>query len=73
MTEEINYTDAHKELQEIVSEMENAEISIDELDTKIKRASELLKICKDKLFKTEKNVQDILEEIRNYSVDNGKQ
>ena len=72
MTEEINYTDAHKELQEIVSEMENAEISIDELDTKIKRASELLKICKDKLFKTEKNVQDILEEIRNYSVDKGK-
>lgn len=72
MTEEINYSDAHKELQEIVSEMENAEISIDDLDTKIKRASELLKICKDKLFKTEKNVQDILEEIRNYSVDNGK-
>lgn len=72
MTEEINYTDAHRELQEIVSEMENAEISIDELDTKIKRASELLKICKDKLFKTEKNVQDILEEIRNYSVDKGK-
>ena len=72
MTEEINYTDAHRELQEIVSEMENAEISIDELDTKIKRASELLKICKDKLFKTEKNVQELLEEIRNYSVDNGK-
>lgn len=72
MTEEINYNDAHMELQEIVSEMENAEISIDDLDTKIKRASELLKICKDKLFKTEKNVQDILEEIRNYSVDNGK-
>ncbi len=72
MTEEINYTDAHRELQEIVSEMENSEISIDDLDTKIKRASELLKICKDKLFKTEKNVQDILEEIRKYSVDNGK-
>ncbi len=72
MTEEINYTDAHKELQEIVNEMENSEISIDELDIKIKRASELLKICKDKLFKTEKNVQNILEEIRNYSVDEGK-
>lgn len=72
MTEEINYTEAHKELQEIVSEMENSEISIDELDIKIKRASELLKICKDKLFKTEKNVQEILEEIRNYSVDEGK-
>lgn len=67
MSEEISYTEAHRELQEIVSEMENSEISIDELDVKIKRASELLKICKDKLFKTEKNVQDILEEIKNYS------
>jgi len=69
MTKKINYTEAYNELQEIVSEMENSEINIDQLDSKIKRASELLKICKDKLFKTEKNVQDILEEIRNYSVD----
>lgn len=65
LREEISYTDAHNELQEIVNEMENAEISIDELDNKILRASELLKICKDKLYKTEKNVQDILEEIKN--------
>lgn len=72
MTEDISYTEAHNELQEIVSEMENSEISIDDLDRKIKRASELLKICKDKLFKTEKSVQDVLEEIKNYSVDEGK-
>lgn len=65
-SEEISYTDAHHELQAIVNEMENSEISIDELDSKISRASELLKICKDKLYKTEKNVQDILEEIRNH-------
>ncbi len=69
MTEEINYTDAYNELQKIVSEMENSGIPIDELDVRIKRASELLKICKDKLFKTEKNVKDILEEIKNYSVE----
>lgn len=69
MTEEISYTDAYNELQKIVSEMENSGIPIDELDVRIKRASELLKICKDKLFKTEKNVKDILEEIKNYSVE----
>ena len=69
MTEEISYTEAHAELQEIVSEMENSEISIDELDVKIKRASQLLKICKDKLFKTEKNVLEVLEEIKDYSPD----
>ncbi|GAB2776954.1 exodeoxyribonuclease VII small subunit [Salinimicrobium soli] len=69
MTKKISYTEAFNELQEIVSEMENSEIGIDQLDTRIKRASELLKICKDKLFKTEKNVQEILEEIKNYSVE----
>lgn len=68
MTEDISYTAAHNELQEIVSEMENSEITIDELDAKIRRAAELLKICKDKLFQTEKSVQDVLEEIKNYSV-----
>lgn len=69
MDEKISYTQAFTELQDIVTEMENSEISIDKLDTRIKRASGLLKICKEKLFKTEKNVQDILEEIRNYSVE----
>jgi exodeoxyribonuclease VII small subunit len=65
--EELTYTKAFEELQGIVSEMENSEITVDQLDNKIKRASELLKVCKDKLFKTEKNVQKILEEINNYS------
>jgi exodeoxyribonuclease VII small subunit len=69
MTEEMNYTQAYEELQKIVNEMENSEVTIDLLDSKIKRASDLLKICKDKLFKTEKNVQKILDEINNYSID----
>ena len=68
MSQKITYTQAYNELQEIVNEMENSEISIDLLDSKIKRAAELLKICKDKLFKTEKNVQNILDEINNYSI-----
>lgn len=68
MAEEITYTQAYDELQKIVKEMENSQISIDHLDEKIKRASDLLKICKDKLFKTEKSVQKILEEINNYTI-----
>lgn len=67
MNKKPNYTEAFNELQEIVSEMENSEIGIDLLDTKIKRAAELLKICKDKLYKTEKSVKDVLEEIKNTS------
>lgn len=69
MSENITYTEAYNELQQIVAEMENSEITIDELDSRIKRASVLLKICKDKLFSTEKEVQQVLEEIKNYSVE----
>jgi len=69
MPENITYTDAYNELQTIVAEMENSEITIDELDSRIKRASFLLKVCKDKLFSTEKEVQQVLEEIKNYSVE----
>ena len=67
MAKETTYTEAFEELQQIVEEMEDGRISVDELDTKIKRASVLLKICKDKLYKTEKNVQDILKEIDSYA------
>jgi exodeoxyribonuclease VII small subunit len=69
MEKEMNYTEAFAELQKIVSDMEDSKITIDELDVKIKRASELLKICKDKLFKTEKTVQKILDEINDYSAE----
>ena len=69
MSEELTYTEAFEELKKIVEEMENSEITIDLLDSKIKRAAELLKICKDKLYKTEENVQKILDEIDNYSIE----
>ena len=69
MAEELSYTEAFDELQEIVTDMEDSKISIDELDTKIKRAAVLLKICKDKLYKTETNVKKILDEINDYSID----
>lgn len=61
MEENLSYTEAYAEIEEIVAEMENSEISIDLLDSKIKRASELLKICKKKLFETEASVKETLE------------
>ncbi|NDA63963.1 MAG: exodeoxyribonuclease VII small subunit [Chitinophagia bacterium] len=45
----INYSQAFEELQKIVSEMEDGQISVDELAMKVKRASELIHICKNKL------------------------
>lgn len=64
MTETPNYHDAFEELKGIVAEIEEGEISVDELSQKVKRASELIKICKEKLTSTEEDVKAILEELK---------
>jgi len=63
MSENPNYTDAFSELQEIVSEIEQGQISVDELSEKVKRAALLIKICKTKLSTTEEDVNRILKEL----------
>lgn len=63
MENKLNYTEAYDELQEIVSEIENDDISLDELSLKVKRASLLIRICREKLIKTESEVNEILKEI----------
>ena len=63
MEEEINYTLAFEELQQIVEEIEEGEITVDELSIKVKRAAELIKICKLKLTSTEEDVNQILKEL----------
>jgi exodeoxyribonuclease VII small subunit len=63
MSEQPNYTEAFEELQTIVTEIEQGEISVDELSEKVKRASYLIKICKSKLHSTEEDVNKILKEL----------
>ena len=63
MSDKIKYTDAFDELQQIVLDIEDGEISVDELSVKVKRASELIKICKEKLSSTEEDVNLILKEL----------
>jgi exodeoxyribonuclease VII small subunit len=65
MEEEMNYTNAFEELQEIVTEIEQGEISVDELSAKVKRATALIKFCKLKLTTTEEDVNKILKELDN--------
>ena len=63
MADQLNYSDAFAELQKIVSEIEDGEISVDELSEKVKRATELIKICKTKLTTTEEDVNKILKDL----------
>jgi exodeoxyribonuclease VII small subunit len=48
-----------------VQEIEDGEITVDELALKVKRAATLIKICKSKLSSTEEDVNQILKELEN--------
>jgi exodeoxyribonuclease VII small subunit len=57
------YEAAFEELQNIVKEIESGTISVDILSEKVKRAGELIRFCKEKLFRTEEEVNEVLKEI----------
>ncbi|MEN6589114.1 MAG: exodeoxyribonuclease VII small subunit [Proteiniphilum sp.] len=61
--EKLTYTSAKKELEAIVLSIESGELDVDLLTDKVKRASELIAFCKEKLTKTEKELQKILDDI----------
>jgi len=57
------YEEAFEELQNIVKEIESGTISVDLLSEKVKRAGTLIRFCKEKLFRTEQEVNEVLKEI----------
>ncbi len=59
----ISYDASFEELQEIMQDLQEDEISVDELTTKVKRAAELLKMCNQILRDTEKNVGDLIKDL----------
>jgi exodeoxyribonuclease VII small subunit len=60
---QIKYGDAIEEIESILNKIENEELDVDDLTAKVKRVSELLHICKEKLHSTEEEVEKILKDI----------
>ena len=63
MAKKITYTEALEELENITSSIENETLDVDELTEKVKRASFLLKFCREKLRSTEEEVDKILKDM----------
>ena len=61
---ELSYNEAFARLEEIRALVESNNLDVDDLSGKLKEASTLLKICKDKLFKVNEETKKILEEIK---------
>jgi exodeoxyribonuclease VII small subunit len=59
----LSYSEAVTSIDEILQQIEAGELDVDELAEKVKQAAELLKLCKSKLFRTEKEVEKILKEM----------
>ncbi|MCX4293842.1 MAG: exodeoxyribonuclease VII small subunit [Prevotella sp.] len=61
MKKAIKYEEAVKELEEIVRQMESDRLDIDVMSDRLKRAQELITICKSKLKKTDEEIRKILD------------
>ena len=57
---ELTYASAIAELETIVKEIESGEVDVDVLAGKVKRASDLIRFCNDRLKGTQTEVNKIL-------------
>ena len=60
---EESYSKAIEKLQKIVAEMENGNLDVDVLSDRVKEATRLIALCKDKLFKVNEEVQQSFQQI----------
>lgn len=58
---DIKYEEAVRQLEKIVDKMESGELDIDSMVAQLKKAQELVKLCKDKLKRTDADIQKLLE------------
>lgn len=61
--EEMTYTQAVNELDELVKKMQDPECSIDNLSQYTKRSKELLEFCRKRLTATDEELKRILGDI----------
>ncbi|HHT99764.1 exodeoxyribonuclease VII small subunit [Xiashengella succiniciproducens] len=61
--EKITYKSAVTEIEQILELMEREELDVDEMSEKVKRVSELIRICRQKLLQTQEEVEKVLKEI----------
>lgn len=58
---ELTYSEASAEIEKILSRLRGEELDVDSLSAEVKRATELIALCKSKLKKTEEEIDRILE------------
>lgn len=68
----IKYSEAVEELDSILSELESERVDVDDVAVKVKKAIELIKLCRGKIENTELEVIKIVKEFEKDSKKTGK-
>ena len=58
---ELTYAEAMAEIEKILARLRSEEMDVDSLTAEVKRATELIASCKERLHKAEAEVNKILE------------
>jgi exodeoxyribonuclease VII small subunit len=66
----VKYREAVDELNNILEDLQSEEIDVDEVSEKVKRAVELIKLCRAKIEGTELEVRKIVKEFEEESEKN---
>ena len=69
---EPKFGEAVSELEEILQRIESEEIDIDELAAELKKAAELLELCRSKIRKAEVEVTQIVQSLDNETEADGR-
>ncbi len=59
MNQPQKYEEAFARLQEIVRKMEGGQLDIDQITAHMKEARQLIKLCKNRLVETEKEIEKL--------------
>ena len=72
MTEpEIGYAEALAELEGILDELDGDEVDVDVLGSRVRRAAELLRLCRDRIASARFDVEQVVAELEAEAADAG--
>ncbi len=63
MSEQLSYNSAATELESILAELESSAVDVDQLSTRLRRATELVQFCRSRLSVVESDVNEVLDDL----------
>ena len=66
MSDEIGYADAMAELGDILAELERDDLDVDVLAGRVRRASELITLCRARIARAQDDVEGIVTDLESF-------